>query len=340
MRDGLDPVRQGVRSVTIPDFQSVMRPLLRVVADGHEHRARDYVEALAQEFGLSPEERRQLIASGRQELFVNRVAWAATHLAKAELLARPGRGIIQITDRGREALRSNPVRVDMAYLTRFPEYEAFRRRPPLNGAVEPTLTAASGQEAEPITSTPPSIPLLPDPPAIAEQTPAELLETSYQRLRQTLADDLLERIRSASPRFLEQLVVDLLVTMGYGGSRADAGQAVGGSGDDGVDGIIKEDRLGLDFVYVQAKRWDQPVGRPLVQAFAGSLEGQRARKGVFNTTSTFTRDARDYVTRIEKRIVLVDGEQLAQLMIDHGVGVADVTTYRVKRVDADYFGEE
>jgi len=166
------------------------------------------------------------------------------------------------------------------------------------------------------------------------------LEASYQQLRQALAQDLLERIKRASPVFFERLVIDLLVAMGYGGSRRDAASAVGGSGDDGIDGIIKEDRLGLDFVYVQAKRWENPVSRPIVQAFAGSLEGQRARKGVLITTSSFTREAQDYVKRIEKRIVLIDGEQLASLMIDHGVGVTDVATYHVKRVDVDYFGDE
>lgn len=324
----------------IPDFQSAMRPLLCAVADGREHRATDYVETLAREFGLSPEERRQRIPSGRQALFHNRVAWAATHLAKAGLLARPGRGIVSITDRGREALRTNPTRVDMAYLSRFPEYEAFRRRPPANGTAEPPPPASSGHQAEPSISPSTAMPLPPASEATVDQTPTELLASSCLLLRQTLADELLERIRAAPPQFFETLVVDLLVAMGYGGSRADAGQAVGGSGDDGIDGIIKEDRLGLDVVYVQAKRWEQAVGRPLVQAFAGSLEGQRARKGVFITTSTFTRDAREYVTRIEKRIVLVDGDQLAGLMIDHGVGVADVATYHVKRVDADYFGEE
>ena len=170
--------------------------------------------------------------------------------------------------------------------------------------------------------------------------PTRRWRRAYQALRSALAQELLERIRHASPAFFERVVIDLLVAMGYGGSHSDAAQAVGGSGDEGVDGIIKEDRLGLDFVYVQAKRWDNPVGRPTVQAFAGSLEGQRARKGVFLTTSTFTREAEEYVTRIEKRIVLVDGEELAQLMIDHGVGVAEVATYQVKRVDADYFSEE
>jgi restriction system protein len=171
-------------------------------------------------------------------------------------------------------------------------------------------------------------------------SPDERLEASYQQLREALAQDLLERIKQASPTFFERLVIDLLVAMGYGGSRRDAGEAVGRSGDGGIDGIIKEDRLGLDFVYVQAKRWEGSVSRPTVQAFAGSLEGQRARKGVLITTSTFTREARDYVTRIEKRIVLIDGDQLTQLMIDHGVGVADVTSYHVKRVDTDYFGDE
>ena len=188
-------------------------------------------------------------------MFANRVAWAATHLAKAGLLERPGRGSVRITDRGREALRTNPARIDLAYLARYPEYEEFRRRAPSTGAGAPSSPiAADGQASVPNRRVPDAIGALPDQPAIAEQTPVELLETSYQRLRQTLADDLLDRIRSASPRFFEQLVIDLLVAMGYGGSRADAGQAVGGSGDDGVDGIIKEDRLGLDFVYVQAKR--------------------------------------------------------------------------------------
>ena len=172
-----------------------------------------------------------------------------------------------------------------------------------------------------------------------EQTPAELLEFGYERLRQTLADDVIARVKDAPAAFFERLVVDVLVAMGYGGSRLDAGQAVGRSGDNGIDGIIKEDRLGLDSIYVQAKRWDQPVGRPVVQAFAGSLEGHRARNGVPITTATFTREAREYVTRIEKRIVLIDGNELAQLMIDFDVGVAPVVTYQVKRLDEDYFDE-
>jgi restriction system protein len=170
-------------------------------------------------------------------------------------------------------------------------------------------------------------------------TPQEALEESFKLLRASLAQDLLERIKAASPSFFENLVVELLVSMGYGGSREDAGEAVGRSGDGGIDGIIKEDRLGLDFIYVQAKRWNATVGRPDIQAFAGSLEGQRARKGVFITTSQFTREAYDYVSRIEKRIVLIEGAELAELMIDYGVGVTEVATYQIYRLDADYFDD-
>ena len=214
----------------------------------------------------------------------------------------------------RQALRLKPSRIDIKFLNQYPEFQDFHGRP-------------DGQA--------------PDVPkdGKAEQTPQEVLEASYQGLRRELAQDLLLRVKAAPARFFEELVVDLLVAMGYGGSRRDAGQAIGQAGDSGIDGIIKEDRLGLDVVYVQAKRWDGTVGRPVVQAFAGSLEGQRARKGVFITTSQFSQDARDYVSRIEKRIVLIDGEQLTQHMIDYGVGVTEVASYVVKKLDLDYFGE-
>lgn len=328
--------------MTIPDFQSVMLPLLRWLEDGSEHTASASVDALARHFGLSAEERTTLLPSGRQSVLDNRVGWARTYLVKAGLLERTGpRGAVRITERGQGVLRANVSRIDIPYLSQFPEFEEFRRRPVSRTPAMPDPALANGnRELDAADGNGPMNDLPPDRSLVAEQTPAELLEASYQRLRQALADELLDRINTASPRFFEHLVVDLLVAMGYGGSRADAGQAVGRSGDDGVDGIIKEDRLGLDFVYVQAKRWDQSISRPAVQAFAGSLEGQRARKGVFITTSKFTREAHEYVTRIEKRIVLIDGVQLAQFMIDYGVGVAEVATYRVKRVDADYFGEE
>lgn len=304
--------------MVIPDFQTLTLPLLRSISDGQEHHGDECIQKLASEFTLSPEEQGQLLPSGSRTTFENRVAWATTYLYKAGLVERTGRKRIRITDRGQRAIQESPLRIDMTYLSQFPEYQAFRQR------------------------TDPS----PDPSPIddiagqSDVTPDEQLASSYRILRQTLSQDLLDRIKQSSPRFFETLVVDLLVSMGYGGTRQDAGQAVGGSGDDGIDGIIKEDKLGLDFVYIQAKRWEGPVGRPVVQAFAGSLEGHRVRKGVFITTSTFTKDALEYVTRIEKRIVLVDGDQLADLMIDYGIGVTDVAVYHVKRVDLDYFGED
>ncbi|MBA2278472.1 MAG: restriction endonuclease [Chloroflexia bacterium] len=309
--------------MAIPDYQSLMLPLLRLLDDDQNHASKDLVMHLAAEFGLSNEERWQLPPSGRQPLFTNRVSWATTYLAKAGLIERPARAHARITDRGRQALAKKPTRIDNAYLSRFTEFEEFRRR---SGRQNGEASASLEERIEVAASQP-----LP---------PDEMMEGSYQRLRQALAQELIDRVKNAPPAFFENLVVDLLVAMGYGGSRRDAGQAVGRSGDEGIDGIIKEDRLGLDFVYIQAKRWDHPVSRTTVQAFAGSLEGQRARKGVLITTSRFTREAAEFVNRIEKRIVLIDGEQLADLMIDHGVGVADVATYQVKRVDDDYFGVE
>ncbi len=213
-------------------------------------------------------------------------------------------------------LKSKPLKIDVAFLKQFPEFVEFLS--PKSDAQTPGSDAAVTPE---------------------NQTPLEILENAYQRLRRELADELLQTVRSATPAFFEHLVVDLLVAMGYGGSLKDAGQALGRTGDDGIDGIIKEDRLGLDAVYIQAKRWTASVGRPEIQAFAGSLEGQRARKGVFITTSQFSKDADEYVKRIEKRIVLINGEQLAQLMIEHDVGVDLVNTYKVKKLDRDYFDE-
>jgi len=292
-----------------------MLPLLELLADGEEHTSSELVEALALRFGLTDDERNELLPSGKQERFLNRASWARSYLKRALLIENTGRGRVRIAPRGIEALQARPERVDIKYLKQFPEF-ALRQnnRQPEDAAVD---------DADEVV-----------------QTPEEMLEAGYQSLRRELARDLLQRVKSVSPRFFERLVVDLLVAMGYGGSRKDAGQAVGQSGDGGIDGIIKEDRLGLDVVYVQAKRWDGTVGRPVVQAFAGSLEGQRARKGVLITTSQFSQDARDYVSRIEKKIVLIDGEQLAQLMIDYGIGVAEVVSYTVKRIDADYFDQD
>lgn len=241
-------------------------------------------------------------------------------MAKAGLLEAVGRGKFKITGRGIALLRTNPPRIDVGVLSQYAEFLEFRERSKPN-----KTDSANGSEAE---------------VAAAQQTPQELLESSYQALHAQVAEDLLERITKVSPQFFEKLVVDLLVAMGYGGSRKDAGQAIGKSGDDGIDGIIKEDRLGLDAVYIQAKRWKATVGRPEIQSFAGSLEGQRARRGVFITTSKFSADAREYVNRIEKKIVLIDGEPLANLSLEYGIGVEPVTTYKVQRIDSDYFEEE
>ena len=292
-----------------------MLPLLKVAGDGQEHALSEVIESLAAQFNLTPDERNQLLPSGRQPIFENRVGWARTYLKKAGLLETTARGKFRITPRGLQILENNMTRIDVKFLAQFPEFVEFRLRSPKSDAQQTV------EEEEP-------------------DTPEETLEQGYQNLRRALAQELLERVKSSPPRFFEKLVVDLLVAMGYGGSRKDAGQAVGQTGDGGIDGIINEDKLGLDVVCVQAKRWEAAVGRPIVQAFAGSLEGHRARKGVLITTSHFTQEAKDYVNRIERKIVLIDGQQLAELMMDYGIGVTRAAQYDVKKIDLDYFGEE
>lgn len=300
--------------MAVPDFQSIMRPMLDLLTDGRHHRISDLQHRLARQLLLTPDDLAETIASGKQTRFSNRVAWSGTHLYQAGLVSRPLRAHIAITDRGRSLLAALPPdqRIEVAMLYQYPEYQAFRSR---SGSA-PTVEA------------------------VRFETPEELFHGSHQQMRQALAEQVRERVASCSPAFFERLVVDLLVAMGYGGTRRDAGQVVGGSGDGGIDGIIKEDKLGLDVVYLQAKRWKDNVSRSTVQAFAGSLEMHRARKGVLITTSGFTPDARDYTSRIEKRIVLIDGQELAELMIDHGIGVTDIQTYTLKRIDSDYFEEE
>lgn len=309
----------------IPDYQTLMRPLLAFASDGEEHRLRDAVEYLADEMSLTGEERTELLPSGQQPVFNNRVGWASTYLKRAGLLEAPRRGLFRITGRGKSALAESPERIDSAWLQRFPEFVEFRAKGRVKsgngGASDDRSTATAGPSEEP-------------------ETPEDALSAAYRSLRSDLEAELLAEIASASPAFFEQLVVDLLIKMGYGGSRQDAGRAMGRSGDGGIDGIINEDRLGLDVIYIQAKRWEGTVGRPEIQKFAGALQGQRARKGVFITTSSFTKEALEYVRLIEARIILIDGDRLARLMVDHGVGVSTVGTYEVKRIDTDYFAEE
>lgn len=295
-----------------------MLPLLRFTQDGEEHSLGQAVDSAIVDFKLTPEEQSETLPSGAQTIH-NRIAWARHHLVKAGLLIAPRRGRFKITPRGREFLKASPTQMSVAYL-----YQNSNAPHALNDELgRPESIHTSGEDTQ-----------------TSRQTPQELLENSYQLLERQLAQDFLDKVATCTPAFFERLVVDLLVAMGYGGSRKDAGQAIGKSGDEGIDGIIKEDRLGLDAVYVQAKRWKGTVGRPDIQAFAGSLEGHRARKGVFITTSQFSPDAKEYVNRIEKKIILIDGQQLADLSMEFRVGVAEVTSYSVKRLDLDYFEED
>jgi restriction system protein len=312
----------------IPDYESAMLPLLRLAADGLEHRFRDAVEQLAVQFKLSDDERSEMLPSGTAPLFDNRIGWARTYLKQAGLLESPQRGLFKITERGRSVLTGSPSRIDASFLDQFEEFRAFRTRRregttvvtmPPNGS---TITAISTILAEDLPS---------------DQTPEDLLASAYRHLRRNLEIELIEQVKAASPAFFERLVIDLLVAMGYGGTRQDAGRAIGKSGDGGIDGIIKEDKLGLDVIYIQAKRWEGTIGRPEIQKFAGALQGQRATKGVFITTSAYSREALEYTGAINSKIILINGEQLAGLMIDHNVGVSTIGMYELKRLDNDYF---
>jgi restriction system protein len=299
----------------LPDFQDIMLPMLRLAGDGQEHALSDARAQIAETFRLTPEDLAQRLPSGVQTVWANRVAWAKVHLDRAGLLHSVRRGVFAITERGRQVLATPPDRITVKLLRQYPEFAAFVKRP-----------AADGPDPKPVS------------PEV--ETPEELLEDAYAEIRRALGADLLARVKTASPQFFEELVVELLLQMGYGGSRAEAGEAIGRGGDEGIDGVIREDRLGLDVIYIQAKRWDGSVGRPEIQKFIGALHGKHARKGVFITTGTFTADARAYVQQIDARVVLIDGRQLAEYMIDFNVGVTTKSTYYVKRIDGDYFVEE
>lgn len=291
-----------------------MLPLLHFLGDGRERSSAEAVEALSAEFQLTPEERQKLLPSAASTVIGSRVGWAKTYLKKAGLIDQTRRSFFRISQRGLDVLGRKPPRIDVSYLEQFPEFQEFR-----------SLRRQDGLAAS---------------PSVESATPEEELEEAYQRLRAGWEADLLQRVKAASPAFFERLVVKLLVSMGYGGSFRDAGQAVGMSGDGGIDGIIKEDRLGLDVIYIQAKRWEAAVGRPELQKFAGALQGHRARKGVFITTSTFSKDAKEYVEKIDSKVILLDGTSLASLMVDYSVGVSPVRSYPLLKVDPDFFTEE
>jgi len=298
--------------MSIPDFQTVMLPLLELAADGEVRPLAEYRQALGEHFGLTEEEREELLPSGTQPVFSNRVAWASVYLQRAGLLARPKRGFYEITEEGKAVVQAKPSKINLKFLQQYPAFNEFHQ------------AKAKEQQTD----------------ASESETPEETLEAAYQQLRDALAIEIIDQVKSCSPQFFERLVVELLVNMGYGGTMRDAGMAVGKGGDEGIDGIIKEDRLGLDLIYLQAKRWEGVVGRPEIQKFVGALHGKHARKGVFITTSSFTQNAIDYVAGIDPKVVLIDGKRLANFMIDFDVGVTTREEYVVKRLDGDYFTEE
>ena len=304
--------------MTIPDFQSCFAPVLRIIEDGKEWAMKDVTDRVADYFQLSEEERDAMLPSGNSRVIVNRVGWARTYLKEAGLVEATRRGFIRISGSGKKVLAECPEHIDMKFLERFPSFIAFRER-----KRKPANTDSSSSVI-----------------ADTSKTPDDSIVDAYQELRDALSDELLQQVLEMSDKFFEKLVVDLLVAMGYGGSVEDAGQSVGRSGDGGIDGVIKEDRLGLDVIVIQAKRWTKStVGRPEIQSFAGSMEAYRANKGVFITTSTFSQPAIDYVKSIQRKIVLIDGSSLANFMIDHGIGVSPYRTFELKRIDSDYFQE-
>ncbi len=305
--------------MAVPDFQSLMRPCLAVHADGSPHTSADLRDRLAELMHVSQEDRSVLLPSGSQPLFSNRVAWAVTHLAQAGLLERPARGVTQLTPRGTAVLNEHPGRVDMKVLRQFPEYEEFRTR----------TRQRKGQQATAVGH--------PDSGDHEDLAPREAIVEVIDSAHSAVAADLLARVLKQPPVFLEQLVLQLLVKMGYGGLETPT-EHLGSPGDAGLDGLIRLDPLGLDVVYVQAKRYtDRHVGRPDIQAFVGALHGAQASRGVFLTTSRFSSDARDYADRVNARLVLIDGPELAALMIEHGCGVIIEESFVLKQVDENFF---
>lgn len=304
--------------MTIPDYQSLMLPVLESSANG-EVRIGSLVDVLADKLGLSLEERAVLLPSGKQTVFSNRVHWAKSYLSKAHLVEITRRGYFRITDRGQTVLHSSPPKIDNKFLIQFEEFRQFRER-------------ANDSEISDEEASSPAI-------ESQKQTPDETMRMAYRQIETALAQDMLERIRKAPPDFFERLMVNLLISMGYGGSAEEAGRILGRSGDDGVDGVVDQDPLGLDRVYIQAKRYavGNNIGPGAIRDFFGSLDRHKASKGLFVTTSTFSLAAKETAEFLSKRIVLIDGDQLARLMIRHNVGCRIEETLHIKKVDEDFF---
>lgn len=302
----------------VPKYDWWYLPLLKLLADGQTRRMADVYEQLAKEAGLTDADMAEMLPSGTDHTYRNRIAWARTFLKKAGLVESPKWGQVRITDRGKSDLAQNPTSLDEKWLMRYPEFAAW---------------AKGAKPDQPVADAAPGLTV----GVASEETPREQLERLYEQMQRDLADELLDRVKQSSPSFFERVVVDVMLAMGYGGSREDAGRTVGKAGDGGIDGIIDEDRLGLDKIYLQAKRWEGSVGRPVVQGFAGAMAGVHAMKGVMITTSTFTDEARKFVQNLGQKIVLLDGRQLAELMIQFDVGVGLEASYKLKRIDSDYF---
>lgn len=301
--------------MAIPQFKYFILPLLHHLSDDKEHTMKEVEEALAAKFNLSESQLSELTPSGRMTIFSNRVGWAKTYLKKAGLIDAPKKALFKITQEGQKVLAKKPEIITPKSLEKFTSFREFQY--------------GSGEE------------IVQEESKTSENTPEEIMEVGYQSIVKELRNELLTNLKSQSPSFFERSVIDLLLKMGYGGYRKDAGQATGGTGDGGIDGIINEDKLGLDTIYVQAKRWDNGVvGRPEIQRFYGALGGKHAKKGIFITTSKFTADALDFVKTLEVKIILIDGDQLAKLMADYNVGVQVIASYEIKKIDSDYFPEE
>lgn len=300
----------------IPDFQSTMRPLLEFLKDGKERSNSEIYDALEQHFHLTEDERRKLLPSGKQRVFINRVAWSKSHLKQARLLESPRRGVYKITPRGLDFLRKALGKITIKHLMQFNEFQQFRGK-------KPTSENSSEPEAD-----------------CDAMTPQEHIEFGHNKLNEELSRSMIDALKSCSPAFFEQIVLDLMLAMGYGGSRENAGSLTSKGADEGVDGIINEDKLGLDVIYIQAKRWESNVSRPEIQKFAGALLGKKAKKGIFITTSSFSKDAVEFTKQIETTIILIDGAKLTDLMIEYNVGVTTSQKYEIKRIDTDYFSEE
>ena len=302
----------------IPDFQSLMLPLLKSIQNGKDYSTAEVINSLAKEFDLTDEDLSQFLPSGTQKTFNNRVYWAKAHLKMAGLIENLKKGIFKITLEGQKILSENPSNINLRFLKQIPAYTDWLDKSKEENNKEVTEDTDIENEIE---------------------TPEEIIDKNFLKIRKNLALELLSKVKNGTPSFFENLVVDLLVKMGYGGSIKDAGKAIGKSGDEGIDGIIKEDKLGLDIIYIQAKRWDNVVGRPEIQKFVGALAGQGAKKGIFITTAKFTKEASEYQPKNETKIVLIDGEQLADFMIDYDLAVSQKNKYIIKQIDNDYFEE-